>query len=460
MRASARVLVVDDDLEGGEGIAAFVRQMKHTAVFVRSAEEALHLLASQAFDLVLTDLQMRAMDGIALCARLAGAQPDVAVIVFTGHSNLESAVRAIRAGAYDFLTKPLNVDTLQFAIDRALERSALVREVRRLRDAAGGDAPARSLVGSSRALREMTDLIARVATTDATVLITGESGTGKELVARAIHARGARAKGPFVAINCAAVPGPLFESELFGHVRGAFTDARSARGGLFVEADEGTLFLDEIGEVPLDVQSKLLRALQERAVRPVGGNQEVPFNARVITATNRDLEAAVRAKRFREDLYYRIAVVNVEVPTLRARGDDVPVLAQHFVTRFAARFGKEVLGIHPAALARMMAYAWPGNVRELENSMERAVALARFDHVTVDDLPERVRDYAAEAGAPAGVIDDVVPLAEYEQRYVRRVLSLLGGDRSQAARLLRVDRKALARIVDTAPERLKAPAEA
>ncbi len=263
-----------------------------------------------------------------------------------------------------------------------------------------------------------------------------------------------RREGPFVAINCAAVPPQLLESELFGHARGAFTDARTARPGLFLEAQGGTLFLDEIGEMPIEMQAKLLRALQERIVRPVGGNHEIAFDARVIAATNRDLEEEVRARRFREDLYYRIAVVGLEVPTLRERVQDIPVLAQHFVTRFAERFAKKVVGIAPAALQRLLAYHWPGNVRELENCIERAVALTRYDHVTVDDLPEKIRAYEAEKFTVAQEeATELMTLAELERRYLQRVLALVSGNKSRAARVLGLDRRTLYRMLDRERER-------
>ncbi len=445
----ARVLVVDDDTDMGEMVAACVKSLGHEPAFVSRPEEALSRLPAGEYGLVITDVQMGTMDGIALCEQIAEAHPDLPVIVLTGHSNLETAVRAMRAGAYDFLTKPIDVDMLAIAMERALEHRSLRQEVRRLQSEVVRAQPSRSLIGSSRAMREVLSLIERVASTDATVLVTGESGTGKELVARAIHGMSPRAKGAFVAINCAAVPANLLESELFGHVRGAFTDARNARAGLFLEANGGTLFLDEVGEMPLEMQAKLLRALQERTVRPVGGDRETPFDARVITATNRDLEAEVRERRFREDLFYRIAVVNVEVPTLRERAVDVPVLAQHFLMRFAERFGKKVVGFHPATLARLTAYAWPGNVRELENCVERSVALTRYDHVTVEDLPEKVRAYESKHAPAAPETEaELVTLSELERRYVQRVMTLVGGNKSRAARVLGLDRRTLYRMLE------------
>jgi two-component system response regulator HydG len=447
--ATARILVVDDDPELGEMVATFVRRLGHEAAYTQSPGEALSMLTTQPFELVITDLHMSLMDGITLCGRIAGAQPDVPVIVLTGHASLETAVGAMRAGAYDFLTKPVNTEVLQMSIARALEHGHLRREVLRLRDEVGRVKPSRALVGSSRAMRELHDLTSRVAATDATVLITGESGTGKELVARAIHGMSARAHGPFVAINCAAVPHHLLESELFGHVKGAFTDARNGRPGLFIEANGGTLLLDEIGEMPLEMQAKLLRALQERTVRPVGGDRETPFDARVIAATHQDLESLVEARRFREDLFYRIAVVIVQVPTLRERSDDVLVLAQHFLTRFVDRFGKRVVGFHPTALARMVAYSWPGNVRELENCVERAVALTRTDTISLDDLPERIRTFQPERPmASPEEATEMMTLSELERRYLQRVLSLVGGNKSRAARVLGLDRRTLYRMLD------------
>ncbi len=450
--APARVLIVDDDADMGEMVATFVRRLGHQPVCVQSPEEGIAWMAGEECALVLTDVQMGSMDGIALCEHIATMHPDVPVIVLTGHGNLETAVRAMRAGAYDFLTKPIDADMLAISMERAMEHRSLRQEVRRLQSEVVRAQPSRALVGSSRAMREVLSLIERVASTDATVLVTGESGTGKELVARAIHGMSARHKGPFVAINCAAVPQNLLESELFGHVRGAFTDARNARAGLFLEANGGTLFLDEIGEMPLEMQAKLLRALQERTVRPVGGDRESPFDARVITATNRDLEAEVRARRFREDLFYRIAVVCVEVPTLRERSVDIPVLAQHFLVRFAERFGKKVVGFHPASLARLVSYAWPGNVRELENCIERSVALTRYDHVTVEDLPEKIRAYEMKQRSMAPETEtELVTLSELERRYVQRVMVLVGGNKSRAARVLGLDRRTLYRMLEREP---------
>jgi DNA-binding NtrC family response regulator len=302
------------------------------------------------------------------------------------------------------------------------------------------------LIGDSPPMQHLYRQLAQIAASDVAVLITGESGTGKELVARALHQHSRRAAGPFVAINCPALPPTLLESELFGHVRGAFTDARTDRQGLFVQADGGTLFLDEIGDFPLDLQPKLLRALEDAVVRPVGSNQECRFDVRLVTATNRDLEAAVEEGRFREDLFYRINVLCLEMPPLRARGTDILLLAQHFIALFADRSGKQVTGLGEGAAEKLLDYAWPGNVRELRNAMERAVALTRYEHIVVEDLPEKIRAYRqSHLLIGSDNPTELVSMEEVERRYIRHVLEAVGGNKTLAARLLGFDRKTLYR---------------
>jgi len=441
-----RILVVEDEhemralLEKGLARRGFVPTVRG------SADEAFPLLEAEDFDTVLTDLRMPGMDGLALCERIALNRPDIPVVVVTAFGSLETAVAAIRAGAYDFVTKPVDLDALVLVLERAVQHRALREEVRRLRVALGDVSADRGVVGESEALRRVYELIDRVADSDTSVLITGESGTGKEVAARALHARGRRHNGPFVAINCAAMPEQLLESELFGHARGAFTDAKAARTGLFIKANGGTLFLDEVGELPLALQPKLLRALQERTVRPVGGDTELPFDARIVAATNRDLELAVEEARFREDLYYRLNVIGLELPPLRVRGNDVLLLAQRFLEHFAARSGKRVVGLSAAAAQRLVAYAWPGNVRELQNCIERAVALTAYEQLTVEDLPERIRDYRAPSNLSQGSdLSELVSLEEMERRYIQRVLDVVGGSRTLASRILGLDRKTLYR---------------
>jgi len=369
--------------------------------------------------------------------------------VITAFGSIQTAIAAIRSGAYDFVTKPLEVDALALALERAIQHRRLSDEVRRLRQAVEETRRFGALLGTSPAMRRMYELLDRIADSSASVLIAGETGTGKELVARALHERGRRKAGPFVAVDCASLPEPLLESELFGHVRGAFTDAHAVRRGLFVQANGGALFLDEIGDLPLALQAKLLRALQTRCVRPVGANEEVPFDVNLIAATNRDLESAVEEGRFREDLYFRINVIHVEMPPLRARGGDVLLLAQHFVDRYAAQAGKRVTGLSPEAAERLLAYVWPGNVRELENCIERAIALTRHETIGLDDLPEKIRGFQRSHVLVAG--DDpseLAPLEEVERRYVLRVMEAVGGSKTLAARVLGIGRKTLYRKLE------------
>lgn len=445
----ARILVVDDDQEMCDALRLTLQRQGNAVTAVTAASAALERVGAEDFDVVLTDLQMPGMDGLSLCEHVLGVRPDMPVIVVTGRGSLESAIAAIRTGAFDFITKPVNAEILNHAVGRALQHRHLRDEVKRLHRVVAAGERSPLLVGESVAMRRLYALIGRVAEGDASVLIYGETGTGKELIARAIHAQSRRKAGPFVAVNCAAIPHTLLESELFGHVRGAFTDAKGPRTGLFSQANGGTLLLDEIGELPLPMQPKLLRALQERTVRPVGGDTEVPFDARIVTATNRDLEHEVVKKRFREDLYYRLNVVKIDLPPLRDRGGDILRLAQHFLGKFAKVDRKPELTLSESSAAKLMAYNWPGNVRELENCIERAVALARFDQLTVDDLPERIRAYRADrVVVSANDATEVITLSEMERRYILQVLSLVGGNKSQAARALGLDRRTLHRRLD------------
>ena len=443
------ILIVDDEDDTRMLLCDALRGRGFDAEAVDSAQACLDRLRSRAFDVVVTDVQMPGMSGVDLCALLHERHPDLLPIVLTGMGALDTAVAAIRAGAYDFITKPVKIDALEVAVRRALDHLSVRNEVKRLRAAVDRELPIPSLAGTSSALRQTTELIRQVADSDATVLITGESGTGKELVARALHELSPRAKEPFVAINCGAMPAPLLESELFGHVRGAFTDAKTSRGGLFLQAGRGTIFLDEVGEMPLEMQVKLLRVLQERTVRPVGGDTEMPFEARVVTATNRDLETEVDEKRFREDLFYRINVVAIPVPSLRARAGDVLVLAQHILTRIAARTGKPLISVAQDAARKMMAYDWPGNVRELENCIERAVAMCDGKEVKLENLPIKVQKFeSARLEIPTDSPAEMIPLTEMERRYVRQVLSSVGGNKTHAARVLGIDRRSLYRRLE------------
>jgi two-component system response regulator HydG len=446
---SGRILIVDDE----PGVCALLEsglKKKGFSVASRtSGMAAFELLCTEEFDVVVTDLTMRGMSGLELCERIVANRPDVPVVVITAFGSLESATASIRVGAYDFITKPFELDALRMTLERALRHRALRAEVKRLRRAVAESNSYEDIVSGSPVMKRMFDLLDRVADSDTSVLITGESGTGKELVARALHRRSQRSAAAFVAINCAAVPEALLESELFGHARGAFTDAKGARAGLFARAHGGTLFLDEIGDLPLALQPKLLRALQERLVRPVGTDEEQSVDVRLVAATNRDLETAVEERRFREDLYYRINVVHVDLPPLRSRGADVLLLAQHFVEHFAAVKARPIGGLSAAAAEKLVGYSWPGNVRELQNCIERAVALARYDQIAVDDLPEKVREYRrSHVLVSSDDPEELVSMEEVERSYVLRVLEAVGGNKSKAAQILGFDRATLYRKLD------------
>jgi two-component system response regulator HydG len=371
------------------------------------------------------------------------------VILITGFGTMETAIGAIRSGAYDFIPKPFEIDQLVLSIERAMTLSRLKEEVQRLRRAVADAQTFGELLGGSPRMMALYGLLEKVSGVDTPVLVTGETGTGKELVAQALHRRGPRAKGPFVVVGCAALPEPQLERELFGAAASGDDGKGPPVPGAFVAAGGGTVFLDDIDELPPGLQPKLLRALQERAVRPVSGSAEVPFDARIITATPRDLETMVEEGKFREDLFFRINVIQVAVPPLRARGGDVLLLAQHFVEQFAARTNKRVIELSPAAAEKLLAYPWPGNVRELANSIERAVALASFDRIAVNDLPEKIRQHRSTHVIIGG--DDpteLVSLEEMERRYVLRVHQSVGGNKSAAARILRIERKTLYRMLE------------
>jgi DNA-binding NtrC family response regulator len=444
-----QILLVDDDVELCELLAGALRSHSYVVEVVVDADQALDRTRDRDFDAVIADIYLAGRTGIELCAQLSAQQPDLPILVITGHGSMDAAIAAIRAGAYDFITKPIEIEPLLMSLQRAIRHHQLKREVLRLRDMVASNQRVGSIIGESEAIKKVFGLIERVADSDSSILITGESGTGKELVARALHDRSARRDAPFVAINCAAMPLALLESELFGHVRGAFTDAKRARPGLFVQAGKGTLFLDEIGEMPIEMQSKLLRALQERRVRPVGGDSEVPFEARFLSSTNRELEAAIEEHRFRADLYYRINVVNIPVPPLRSRGNDILLLAQHFITRQAKRSGKPVRSMAAGTAHKLLTYDWPGNVRELENCIERAVAMACFSELGIDDLPDKIRQqHGTQLVIDTSNPEELVSLVEMERRYVHRALAAAAGNKTLAARVLGIDRRSLYRRLD------------
>jgi two-component system response regulator HydG len=443
------VLVVDDEEDTRELLADALRRRDYDVHALSSARDCLEFLQTHHADVVVTDHQMPDQSGTSLCGELRVRHPDLVSIVLTGVGNLETAIGAIQGGAYDFVTKPVRVDVLEVALRRALDHLALKREVKRL-EGFTPDGVIEGLIGNSPAVGTMISTIRRVAQSDASVCITGESGTGKELVARAVHQLSARAGEPFVAINCAAMPPALLESELFGHVRGAFTDAKTARAGLFLQAGGGTIFLDEIGEMPLEMQVKLLRVLQERTVRPVGSDAEVRFEARVLTATHRDLETEIEQGRFREDLFYRINVVAIHVPALRDRGgNDVLAIARHVLAKIATRTHKPMAQLSQDAARKLVDYFWPGNVRELENCLERAVAVSSGSAIEVSALPAKVAEYKpTRIDLPLPAPDALMTLDEMERRYVRQVLESTRGNKTHAARVLGIDRRSLYRRLE------------
>ncbi len=445
MNTRGRVLLIPDLSEEATRLVAALRHRGFDASVADSLEASRKLLGSGKLDAVLVGPDPVEGDVVGLCRELStiSETPVLLVAPTTSPAILDAATRA---GAFSVLSAPVDLGTLDLTLDRAAEHSELRRELERLEEVMRGRRGFGDLLGASPAMQRLYDVLERSAHSDVSVLLSGESGTGKEMVARAIHRGGPRARGPFVAVNLAAVPDGLIESELFGHARGAFTDARSARRGLFVQASGGTLFLDEIGELSLSLQPKLLRAIQERVVRPVGSDQEVPFDARIVAATNRDLEAMVANGSFRQDLYYRLAVIQVELPPLRDRGPDILVLAEHFLLRAAQRTGKELGGLLPPVQRALLQYRWPGNVRELENVIERAVALTREDRIGIEDLPERIRANRDPVRAALPDLSvELAPMHVVEERHIRAVLAAVGGNKTRAAQVLGFDRKTLYR---------------
>ncbi|MAE95705.1 MAG: hypothetical protein CL910_13700 [Deltaproteobacteria bacterium] len=444
MANSERILIVDDDEALRESLGLLLAAEGYDAILADGADQALEQLEAAPVDLVLCDLRMPGMDGMELLPQIVRKVPGATVLMMSAYGSADLAIEAMKAGAYDYLAKPFQPSEVLLALRKARERESLRRAnalLQRDVDRVVGERP---IVAASPAMIEVLELIERAAEFKATVLLTGESGTGKEVLARAIHAQSGRREDAFVAVNCGAIPENLLESELFGHAKGAFTGADRARRGLFVEASGGSLFLDEIGELPVALQVKLLRVLQEEEVRPVGETKARPVDVRVIAATSRDLGQEIAEGRFREDLYYRLNVVHVHVPALRERREDIPLLVDHFVMRAQSRLGKNLRGVADDALGRLRDYAWPGNVRELENVIERAAILAQSDRITLAELPGNVvNGEAASASPEPGELSLKRARRRFEAELILKALEATGGNRTHAARLLEISHRAL-----------------
>jgi DNA-binding NtrC family response regulator len=443
--ASPVLLVVDDDQVARELLAETLGREGYRVRVAGGGEEAVRLAGAEPFDMALVDLRMPDLDGLAVLKQLAMIQPELPVVILTAFATVETAIEAVNAGAFDYLSKPFRMEEIKIVVRRTLDARRLARENLQFRQELRARYGFEGLVGQSHQMVEIYKLIARMAALDTTVLIDGETGTGKELVARAIHGASARAARPFVVVDCAALPEALFESELFGHERGAFTGAFAARRGLLETSVGGTCFLDEIGELPAPLQAKLLRTLQEHSIRRVGGNDAIPVDVRVVVATNRDLRKLVADGGFRDDLYYRLNVVTITVPPLRERASDIPLLAQHFLEMFARRTGRAIKRLAPESVALLSGYRWPGNVRELEHVIERAMALSSSETLLPDDFPPHLREERDRAPRlPA----DGMTLEDVKRWYVNKVLEESGGNKLRAAELLGIDRRTLYRILE------------
>jgi len=442
---TGKILVVDDDADMRGLLSDVLESDGYRVGTAESGEKALQALAEEQYDLVLTDLRMKGMLGTALLSEIKHRYPDTGVILMTAFGTVETAIEAMKGGAMDYLIKPVKTDDVLRTAGRAAREVQLRREVTHLRREVYKEYSFHQILGKSRPMQEVFELIRRVADSPSNLLITGESGTGKELVAKAIHYNSDRRDRPFVAVNSAAIPEQLLESELFGHMRGAFTDAKADRPGLFEEAQKGTLFLDEISELPLMLQAKLLRAIQEREIRRVGSTKSIPVDVRIIAATNLNLADEVKAKHFREDLYYRLNVIEIRLPPLRDRRDDIPLLVETFLHKCAKANRKPLQGISESSLALLIDYSWPGNVRELENIIERAVTLVRGEKIMPEDLPATVQGSRGDRRVLDDAAERTLPLQEVEWEYIKKILEKTGGNKYQAAQALGIDRKTLYR---------------
>jgi DNA-binding NtrC family response regulator len=450
----AIILVVDDDAAMTSAVCEVLRQSGYSAQGVQSGAAALEIVKREPPDLLICDLRMTEMSGHQLQQELQTIAPDLPVLIITAFGTVESAVESMKLGARDFVTKPFSNKELLLVVSRTLENRRLRQEVKQLRVELARSYGLPNIIAADPKMAAVLEMVERIADSSATVLITGESGTGKDLLARALHFSSARRDGPFVPINCAAIPENLIESELFGYARGAFTDARQAKNGLFMAARGGTLLLDEVGEMPMALQSKLLRAIEDKKIRPLGATDETSIDVRIVAATNADLEGAIENGRFRPDLYYRLSTVTLAVPPLRERPDDIPLLIRHFLSRASAESGRAVPEIDPQAMVRLLRYRWPGNARELQNAIQRGVILARNNILTINELPPKIGGFDFSPAKMLGeAVDKRVSLDQFEHDYIRAVVHAVNGNKTEAANILRIDRKTLYRKLEEIPER-------
>jgi DNA-binding NtrC family response regulator len=443
---SHKILVVDDDPEMCALLSEVLGEEGFSVLSISESFEAFKILKKEEFDVIITDLKMKGLKGLDLLEEAKKVASLTPVIIITAFGTIESAIQAMKMGAYDYITKPFPMEELILTVKKALENRLLKKEVVRLKKEVESRYHFHQLIGKSPAMQKIYDLIERIRDSSNNVLITGESGTGKELVAKAVHYSGTRKEGPFVAVNCAAIPETLLESELFGYKRGAFTDAKTDKKGLMFEANTGSLFLDEITEMPFTLQAKLLRVIEEKKVRPLGDTNSHPFDVRVISASNRDVKEMIRQGRFREDLYYRLKVIDIELPPLRERREDIPLLVEHFISRFG-QGPKKVSGVSEAALKILVNYSWPGNVRELENVIQRAITLGQQEVILPEDFPAPMLGQAEE-NLVEKALREKYTAEQIEKEYIRRVLIEVGGNKSKAAEILGLDRKTLYRKLE------------
>ena len=441
-KLKVRILVVDDDSSHRTTLATLLADWKYAVTTVPDGESAIEACKEQPFDLVLMDVRMTGISGIEALKEIKAYNPAIPVIIMTAYSDVGNAVEALKSGAYDYLTKPLDFDEVKLTLERALEHLQLVDENTALKNTLAFAFDPGNCIGQSPPMRSLLNMVSTIAPSEATVLVTGESGTGKEVIAKMIHANSNRRDGPYIAVNCAAITETLLESELFGHEKGAFTGAEKRRDGRFFAANKGTIFLDEIGEIPMPMQAKLLRAIQEREIQRVGGDQVIKVDVRILAATNKDLQEEVAAGRFRQDLFYRLNVVSLNLPPLRERAEDIPLLAMHFLKSFALKNEKSVKGFTPGAMDRLLKHSWPGNVRELENAVERAVVLLVGEYVSERELPPVLKEQVEGEYGPRSDFSDMT-LEEIERVIVTEVVENVGGNKSEAARRLGITRKTL-----------------